>query len=211
MVYRNKNEWIIPKVVGKNVLDLGCVRHDLDETTKEGWLHGHIVNNAATVTGVDYLEEEVNELVKKGYNMVCANVETMDLGNKYELIVAGDLIEHLSNFGMFLERVYEHLKDNGEFVVTTPNPVNIFRFMNVLAGGKAGANQEHTCWFTEQVLEQLVVRYGFKVKEVAYVDDSYQYYKIWKWWPFMLINYLICRIRPAYSETICMVLTKQGA
>lgn len=72
----------------------------------------------------------------------------------------------------------------------------------------AGANPEHTCWFTEQVLKQLVARYGFKVKEIAYVDDSYQYYKKWKWWPFMLINYVMCRIRPPYAETLCMVLCK---
>lgn len=123
MVYRNKIDWIIPKISGKNVLDLGCVRHDIEESVKDDWLHGLIVNNAESVIGVDYLENEVNELANRGYNVVCANVETMDLGNKYTLIVAGDLIEHLSNYGMFLERVYEHLEEGGNLYLQRQIPL----------------------------------------------------------------------------------------
>lgn len=204
MLFKNKADWITRFINGKNVLDLGCVRHDLDETTKPEWLHGIILKHARSVHGVDYLQKEVLQLQKQGYNVTCANVETMSLGEKYEVVVAGDLIEHLSNFGLFMERIVAHLEPGGIALITTPNPVNFLRFASVLFRGVAGANPEHTCWFTEQVLRQLGERYGLEVSDVAYVDDSYQYYNKYKWWPFFLINYLLCRLRHQFSETLCV-------
>ena len=124
------------------------------------------------------------------------------------LLLQGDLIEHLSNFGQFMERISEHLGEGGIFLVTTPNPVNILRFVQVLFSGRAGANPEHTCWFTEKVLDQLAARYGFKILDVAYVDDSYQYYNKKKWWPVLALNYILCRIRPQFCETLCIALRK---
>ena len=206
MLYKDKIPWVRRFIAGKKVLDLGCVRHNIEETEKDDWLHGIIVNEAASVIGVDYLEKEVEELNKKGFNVVCANVETMDLNDRYELIVAGDLIEHLNNFGLFLERVRSHLQPDGTFILTTPNPVNLMRFFSVLLRGKAGANPEHTCWFTEQVLSQLVDRYDMFIDEIDYVDDTYQYYNKnnIKWWPFLILNYLATRIRHQFAETICV-------
>ena len=206
MLYKDKIPWIRRFIAGKKVLDLGCVRHSIEETEKDEWLHGIIIKEAASVIGVDYLEKEVEELNKRGFNVVCANVETMDLNDKYELIVAGDLIEHLNNFGHFLERVRCHLQPDGTFILTTPNPVNVMRFFSVLFRGEAGANPEHTCWFTEQVLQQLVERYGMYIDEIAYVDDTYQYYKggNFKWWPFLFLNYCATRIRHPFAETICV-------
>lgn len=206
MLYKDKIPWIKRFVKGKKVLDLGCVRHNIEETYKDIWLHGIIKNEAGSVLGVDYLENEVEELKKRGFNVVCANVETMEINDKFELIVAGDLIEHLNNFGHFLERVREHLLPDGTFILTTPNPVNVMRFFSVLQRGDAGANPEHTCWFTEQVLRQLVDRYGMYVDEVSYVDDTYQYYNKGNimWWPFLVLNYLATRIRHQFAETICV-------
>jgi len=195
--------WIMSFVARKIVLDLGCVRHSIAETEKLGWLHGEIKNTAQRVVGVDYLEQPVLELKQRGYEVVCANVEVMQLGERFDVVVAGDLIEHLNNFGKFIERVKDHLKPDGVFVMTTPNPVNPLRFISVLFRGEAGANPEHTCWFTERVLRQLFERYGFEAVDVRYVDDSYQYYQSWKWFPFFPINYLLVRIRPQFAETIC--------
>ena len=208
MVYCNKIDWIIKFIKEKKVLDLGCVQHNLAKAKDPDWLHGILVSHAKSVLGVDYLQNEVSALKLQGYNIVCANVEKMELGDDFEVIVAGDLIEHLSNFGQFMERISEHLGEGGIFLVTTPNPVNILRFVQVLFSGRAGANPEHTCWFTEKVLDQLAARYGFNILDVAYVDDSYQYYNKKKWWPGLALNYILCRIRPQFCETLCIALRK---
>lgn len=210
MLYRDKADWIPKFTKGKKVLDLGCVRHNLEETEKSGWLHGLIQENAKSVLGVDYLEKEVSALRERGYNIICANVEEMELKDKFEVIVAGDIIEHLSNPGRFLEKVGEHLAGGGVFVVTTPNPIHFLRFIRVLFTGRADPNPEHAVFFTDKLLGQLAERYGLQVVEVAYIDDVYQYYKKKKWWPFLALNYLLCRIRPQLSETIGVVLRRDG-
>ncbi len=211
MLYRNKAQWVRAAVAGRKVLDLGCVCHNLDNTQGPDWLHGIVKAHAREVVGVDYLEDEVDALRRCGYNVVCANVETMDLDETFEVIVAGDLIEHLSNFGLFMETLVRHLAPGGVVLLSTPNPVNLLRMVGVLLRGGAGANSEHTCWFTAQVLQQLAARYGFVVSDVAYVDDSYQYYRFGRWWPFLGMNYLLCRVRHAFSETICVTLEMRTA
>jgi predicted TPR repeat methyltransferase len=199
-----RTDWMMGFVTGKSVLDLGCVRHSIEETEKPGWLHGEIKKVAQRIVGVDYLEQAVLKLKQKNYDVVCANVEVMQLDERFDTIVAGDLIEHLNNFGMFIERVKEHLNPNGVFILTTPNPVNLLRFISVLFRGDAGANPEHTCWFTERVIRQLFDRYGFEPIDIQYVDDSYQYYCNWKWVLFFPFNYILVKIRPQFAETLCI-------
>lgn len=191
---------------GKKVLDLGCVRHNVSETKKQGWLHGEIVKQASAVLGVDYLQDEIEVLKQEGYNVVCANVEKMDLNDQFDVIVAGDIIEHLNDFRGFLESVRRHMRSDSVLLVSTPNPITPLRFFRLLFSGKVQANKEHTCWFTEKVLRQLLQRFGLKLKSCAYVDDVYQYYRKPKYfwvWPFMALFFLLCFIRPQTAETLC--------
>lgn len=206
MLYRKKSDWILPFTRDRRVLDLGCVQHTLDYARDPEWLHGKIAQVASSLTGVDYLLHESEELRKQGYDIRVMNVETMDLNEKFDVIVAGDIIEHLSNIGMFLESVTKHMNQGSLFLVSTPNPVNILRFIRVLLRGKVGGNKEHTCWFTAKVLNQLAARYNLEPVEICYVDDSYQWFSVRRkitWAPWLMLNFLICRLRPALSETLC--------
>jgi len=228
--YRTKEKWIGKFVAGKNVLDLGCVCHELDKGDRP-WLHGFICKHAESVLGVDYLPDEVVKMQERGYRAICENVEEMNIGKTFDVVVAGDILEHLSNLGRFFERVQAHLKPGGLLLVTTPNPLTFVRFVRVLLKGKEGANREHTCWFTSKVLRQLAQRYGFSVAEEAYLDDirlSYtlfpripthggvvrrtfrRFYKFsgrLLWQPAVLTNSLLCLVRPQLAETLCMAFT----
>ncbi|MCD4823002.1 MAG: class I SAM-dependent methyltransferase [Phycisphaerae bacterium] len=232
MVYRNKLDWIGSYVTGKSVLDLGCVCHDLDQAAVP-WLHGFIRERAEFVLGVDFLESEVARMRADGYNVVAADVCKMELPGqpKFDVIVAGDILEHLDDFAGFFARVRQHLAPGGVFLVTTPNPVTHLRYLRVLLKGAAGANREHTCWFTAKVLRQLAERNGLAATDEAYVDDSRLFYPWFKplkkgssvrrffrhtgrffsmlliWKPALLVQSIFCRIRPKLSETICMAFT----
>ena len=211
MRLRKKTDWIIPLVRDKKVLDLGCVQHDLSRLENPDWLHGVISKHARSVLGVDCLQNGITALNKLGYNAIHSDVQTMQLGDKFDVIVAGDIIEHLSNCGQFLERVYEHLTEDGLFLVSTPNPIHFLRFVGLLVKGQGGPNPEHTCWFTQPVLSQLAGRFGFEIADVTYVDDSYQWYNFGSLWlPFLLMNYILCLVRPQFSETLCFTLGKTG-
>jgi SAM-dependent methyltransferase len=183
---------------------------------------------------VDYLAEEVQRMRAEGFDAVCANVEEMDLGEEFNVIVAGDIIEHLDNPGKFLGRAGKHLKPDGILLVTTPNPITYVRMLRVLLKGHAGANREHTCWFTAKVLRQLAGRHELRVVEEAFVDDTRLFYPWLKpvpgksavrrflrhlnrvlgmlliWKPAVLLQSILCRFRPKLSETVCLALRQEA-
>src|SRR3989344_3969940 len=102
---------IYPIVKGKDVLDVGCIEHDLDRKNKERiWVHDFLRENAKNVTGIDILEDDIKKLKWQGYDVHCMNAEKFNFNKKFDVIFAGELIEHLSNPGLFLEKCKKHLK-----------------------------------------------------------------------------------------------------
>lgn len=154
-----------------SILDMGCVQHDLDRINESTWLHGRLCEAFNDVTGLDYAEDEVRELNQRGYDVVHADAESFDLPETYDMVVAGELIEHLSNPGRFLQRVRNHLKSSGRLLLTTPNPWYYGYFLQATRG-EVLSNPEHTCWFDKRTLRQLLSRYGFEVEHFEYVTGS---------------------------------------
>lgn len=205
------------------MLDLGCVNHTLDRSDMP-WMHGMIRECAQSVLGVDYLKDEVDVLRERGFNVICADVEIMQLNETFDVVVAADIIEHLANPGKFLQRVREHLRPNGLLLVTTPNPVTLLTFVNGLVSNRRGSNPEHTCWYTTTVLCQLAKRYGYELAEEAYVDDSRLYVRLQRLepkrtldpalivWParkaLLHVNTLMCLVRPRLAATLCLALRR---
>src|SRR3990167_9116476 len=105
-----KDRWDVMKdlVAGKSVLDLGCVDHEADKESGEEWLHRKIKSSASDLLGIDYQIEVVKALREKGYNVVSGNVEALHLDRTFDVITAGNIIEHVSNPGLFLDSVHRH-------------------------------------------------------------------------------------------------------
>lgn len=143
-------DYIIKEVAGKEVLDIGSCAEQ-GETVKTKTLFKALKQTAASVTGVD-IESQDPEIVK-------GNAETVKLNKKFEVVVAGDVIEHLYNPGLFLDNMYNHLKENGALLLVTPNVKSIgyipFR-----------GNKYHTCWYCKNTLKYLVEQHGFKVEKI---------------------------------------------
>ena len=169
---KNRFKIIKKYIEGKKVLDLGIVNHDIECSNNKEWLHEFIKKYAKELTGVDYLPKEVKKLKEKGYNIICANVETMALKNKYDTIVAGELIEHITNFGLFLDKIKEHIKEEGYFIITTPNAFSIRNLLRGLILGNVPTNKEHTCWFCIKTLNNILRRKGFEIVKKYYFFDN---------------------------------------
>lgn len=157
---------------GGSVLDIGCVQHDANAASSDEWVHDHLREVANELLGLDTLEEDVEELNDRGYNVVCADAQDFDLGREFDTIVAGEIIEHLSDFDGFLNSVRAHLKPDGKLIMTTPNPWAFHRFKKAFLYNDVPSNPEHTCWFDERTLRQLLNRHEFEVKNIAYVRPS---------------------------------------
>jgi len=73
---------IIKYCTNKDVLDIGCVNHDLLNTSLDNWLHSQIKKVSNKLIGMVYLLDEVELLNKKGFNIVHQDVcEPFSLNN----------------------------------------------------------------------------------------------------------------------------------
>jgi 2-polyprenyl-3-methyl-5-hydroxy-6-metoxy-1,4-benzoquinol methylase len=153
------------------VLDVGCVQHSADKAANDDWVHGQLYDIAAEVVGLDYENAEVERLRDSGYNVVHGDAENLDLDEQFDVVVAGELIEHLSNVGSFLDGAHKHLRPDGELIITTPIPWAFHRFKQAVFGG-VYCNEEHTCWFDARTLRQLFARHDLEVVELEHVKAS---------------------------------------
>ncbi len=103
------------------------------------------------------------------YNIVTADAEFMKLNEKFDLIIAGELIEHLSNPGLFLDRAREYLKEGGRLILTTPNPWDWTRFVRAMLRLPSTPAQDHVCWYDKETIANLLSRYGFTVERVEFI------------------------------------------
>jgi len=154
---------VVDAVEGETILDLGAAQHDASNEQNGDWLHKHLCDEFERVVGVDYLPKPVAELNKRGYEFIQADVTQMQLGIEADTVVAGELIEHIDNPGLMLDRIQDHLQPGGTLVLTTPNPWGL-PILHRLLAGRMSINEEHVAWYGPTVLKQLLARYSFTVE-----------------------------------------------
>lgn len=183
----NRLEIIKKYVEGKDVLDIGCIDHNYHEAKNlkgDEWLHGFIHKYAQSCVGIDIEKGEVEKLKKDGYEVYCANAENFNLHRKFDVIVAGEIIEHLDNAGNLLLSVKKHLKKDGHFLITTPNPYWFKYVLRIFLYGEPKIREDHTCMFTPQTLAYLLGRFGFNVEKIYWTNYDDRWYKLAYWLSF---------------------------
>lgn len=147
----------------KDVLDLGCVQHNPENYKSRFWLHKALAEVSSSLEGLDLYEEGVEYLRQIGYHINVGNAENFDLGKQFDVIVAGDLIEHLGDLRGFLMSCQAHLRPGGKLLVSTPNPWYWRNVVKALLFGTVSNNPEHTLWMCPVTLSQLVSRYDLRL------------------------------------------------
>lgn len=173
----DKQQFIIDQCRDKKVLDVGCVNHTLEATTRPEWLHGKLKEVAKSLVGLDYEEAIVKKLQTKGWAIIAADAQNFDIRKKYprgfDVIVASEIIEHLVNPGAFLSCVRKHLAPGGILLLTTPHAYGFAFFLEILFLGEEVMNDDHTMTFSKKNICWLMEKCGFKVKEFHWlIQDS---------------------------------------
>jgi len=108
------------------------------------------------------------------------NVETCRLNQQFEagqfdIVVAGEILEHLSNPGRFLEDVRLLLTPTTELLITTPSAYCAYRFLYTLLSGKEGVNTDHVAYYSPSTCRVLLQRHGYSVHTFCYyAGDEYE-------------------------------------
>jgi len=162
------------QVRGLDVLDVGCVDHNADAPLAgDRWLHARLHRTAKSVFGTDILEQGCAALRAKGYNVVAADACTMRLGQAFDVVIAGEIIEHVENPGQLVRNLAEHLRPGGKLIVTTPHIHFALHFIeSIFCDPRKRWNPEHCVAFEPFTLRNLVERCGLRVATCAYATRS---------------------------------------
>ena len=164
--------WILARTRGPHVLNVGCAGYSPDPRSPH-WVHGRLYDSFPYVAGIDYDRKIVADLGAMKYAHVYhANAESFHLAERFNTIVAGELIEHLCNPGLFLQRVKEHLAPGGKLLITTPYAFALVHFLYALYHfPHTCSNREHTGWFCVDTLVRLARLNGFHVTQWELLED----------------------------------------
>ena len=208
---RRRLDILLDYVKDKTVLDLGCVEHEASVEAKNNWwLHGLIRGRAKSLKGVDYDQEAVLALNQKGYDICVADVENMNLGEKYQVVMAGELFEHITNHRSFLEGVKRHLAPDGVFVASVPNANSLNYLMQTLLFGHEVDAWDHASFFTPITFSVMLKKCGFEpVEIVLYQPDEIFHHtktihRVTAWFS-NAIQRVVCAIRPTLSRGLIVV------
>ncbi|NNE35942.1 MAG: methyltransferase domain-containing protein [Rhodothermales bacterium] len=174
MRFFERESAIVDAATGKSVLHLGCIGFadsNPDERVElfRKSLH-YRLSALADVTGIDYAEPVITKLQADGHgqNIVCGNVELLDevdLHGTYDVVLAGDIIEHIDNPGRMLSGIRRFFGPETELILTTPNAFGLPGAIRY-AVGRFEEAREHVLSFNPYNLEQLLQRYGFEIVEL---------------------------------------------
>ena len=169
----DRHAYLVEQCCDKRVLHVGCVdyvrtgdwRRVLDS---DSWLHGKIRRVAAEAVGIDIAKDAVAEL-RDHFGMRDIHYgDAEDLGalhvGTFDVIVAGEVIEHLRSPGRFLESAFPLLRPHGSLLVTTTNAFCARKFIQVLCG-RESIHEDHVAYYSHRTLQCLIEAYNYRVTE----------------------------------------------
>jgi 2-polyprenyl-3-methyl-5-hydroxy-6-metoxy-1,4-benzoquinol methylase len=144
------------------VLDLGC---------SGGLLAEQVRGQGHHVTGVDY--REAPGVRDRTDEFVLADLEKgipAEVGGGYDVVIAGDVIEHLSKPGRALLQVRHLLRPGGQVLLSVPNFGHWYPRVRTAVGSfgydrRGILDETHLHFFTRSSLRRLVRNCGFDVLE----------------------------------------------
>jgi len=164
----HKIKFAVKYCAQKTVLDIGCVQHNPENYKSKYWLHKALKEVSNKIIGIDLHKPGIEFLNERGFKVIYADAQQFDLGEKFDVIMAGDIIEHLEDFHGFLNSCQRHMHDESRLLISTPNPWYWRQIVKIATSKEINCNPEHTCWFCLRTLRQLLKRHNFAIGEVVF-------------------------------------------
>jgi SAM-dependent methyltransferase len=144
-------------------VDAGCAGAN---TQAGAWLHEHLARDARELVGLDVDILGVERARAQGYDVHVVDcrdttaVRALALAPA-DVVVAGEVIEHLDDAGAFLDGLQALVADGGILAVTTPNATGLVNAFASLVNYEVN-HPDHVTMFTCCTLDAMLRRHGWE-------------------------------------------------
>lgn len=138
----------------------------LDIGAGSGLLTAHIRDKGYDVIGIEYYDKAINLAQNRGLNVLKINVEEDKFpfpDEHFDIVTCFEVIEHLKEPSNMLTEAYRVLKNDGYFIISTPNIAWWYLRLKLLFGIWGLIEPDHIRFFTPKSLKECLNSFGFKV------------------------------------------------
>ncbi len=165
---------------GKTVLHLGCTNFPYTQESIDNkmLLHHGLEAVAGDLWGIDADQEGIDTLLAAGSKQIVRgdleDLSNVSIDREFDVIIAGEMIEHLNNPGVFLEGVKRFMSPQTQLVITTVNAYCAMRFLLYGFRGKGGVQEpvhpDHVAYYSYSTLKLLIERHGMRLENFLFYD-----------------------------------------
>lgn len=169
-----REELLESLVKGRKVLHVGCTDSPYTRERHAAGLllHNRLAPLASRLVGIDLDQDAIAWLSAQGVPDLHV-ADATRLGGFLEsisfapdLVLAGEVVEHLSNPGNFLSALREGLPSGARLVVTVPSAFAYFGILQMLLG-REKVHPDHVAYYSYGTLKTLLEGNGFEVESLT--------------------------------------------
>jgi SAM-dependent methyltransferase len=204
---------------GRKVLHLGCTNYPYTRAAIDSdmLLHFELEKICSDLWGIDADEAGIDILMEQGSKQIVrGDLERLghtDLVGSFDVIVAGEIIEHLNNPGLFLKGIRRFMGTDSVLLLTTINAYCAMRFFYYGARGKKGkaepVHPDHVSYYSYSTLKLLLERHDLSVVNFLYYDIGYEHRPHVRWFN-KIINDVCVQFVPQWADGVIAVCKLRG-
>ncbi|MEN8205341.1 MAG: methyltransferase domain-containing protein [Pseudomonadota bacterium] len=170
----DRQAWLLEQASGHRVVHIGCVDTGfLDKKLdQDDLLHTQLESVCSQLVGLDNNSQGIQQLREQGFDkLICGDIsddgtriieETGKLMQGCDLIICGEVLEHVLNYGHFLAGIRElALAYKATVILSVPNAFSLEGFASVFRGTE-DVHPDHKCYFSQVTLTTLLNQTGFR-------------------------------------------------
>lgn len=163
--YIEFSEFAKNEIIDKNVLEIGDPSYKISSYISNDSKKWNIVEINPNFK--IQKPEKVN-IIKKYFD------DKFEINEQIDVVIHSHVLEHISDPIRHLKFIFNILKKDGKLIFSIPN-------LNEILKQKGSPNSalhfEHTYFYTEQTMSQILTKYGFEIDEIKKYENHSLFFK----------------------------------